>query len=119
MRRFGDTSLQEVINMESMTRLSSYYDQFKEVLPEDSGSTQRQTRCVASLSCSNRLSLFPPSALLPGLPRTRSATSLPEVLSLLSQNVNAKKCKNVEILWQAAEVGFPSCKKCICHLLIQ
>ncbi|XP_069487278.1 inositol polyphosphate 4-phosphatase type II isoform X1 [Ambystoma mexicanum] len=72
--RFGDISLQENINQENLERLKEYYMLFADRMPPD---------------C---------------LPHFQENSDLKELLENLHQNIQAKKRKNVEIMWQAATI---------------
>ncbi|XP_067849905.1 type II inositol 3,4-bisphosphate 4-phosphatase isoform X4 [Heptranchias perlo] len=85
--RFGDISLQEIINQENFKLLSKYYKSFQEKLSSD---------------C---------------LPRFQTQTDIKELFQSLSQNIQVRKRKNVEILKLAASIcrrlngiRFTSCK---------
>uniref|UniRef100_UPI00398E51DE inositol polyphosphate 4-phosphatase type II isoform X1 n=2 Tax=Pristiophorus japonicus TaxID=55135 RepID=UPI00398E51DE len=85
--RFGDISLQEIINQENFKLLSKYYKLFQEKLSSD---------------C---------------LPRFQTQTDIKELFQSLSQNIQVRKRKNVEILKLAASIcrrlngtRFTSCK---------
>ncbi|NXA80256.1 INP4B phosphatase, partial [Thryothorus ludovicianus] len=72
--RFGDTSLQENINQENLELLKEYYKLFTEKMPPD---------------C---------------LPHFQEQNDLKGLLESLHQNIQAKKRKNVEIMWLAATI---------------
>ncbi|XP_060102701.1 inositol polyphosphate 4-phosphatase type II isoform X6 [Heteronotia binoei] len=72
--RFGDTSLQESINQENLELLKEYYKLFTEKMPPD---------------C---------------LPHFQEQNDLKGLLENLHQNIQAKKRKNVEIMWLAAMI---------------
>ncbi|XP_067424070.1 inositol polyphosphate 4-phosphatase type II isoform X3 [Emydura macquarii macquarii] len=72
--RFGDTSLQESVNQENFELLKEYYKLFTEKMPPD---------------C---------------LPHFQEQNDLKGLLENLHQNIQAKKRKNVEIMWVAATI---------------
>ncbi|XP_075566013.1 inositol polyphosphate 4-phosphatase type II isoform X5 [Pelecanus crispus] len=72
--RFGDTTLQENINQENFELLKEYYKLFTEKMPPD---------------C---------------LPHFQEQNDLKGLLENLHQNIQAKKRKNVEIMWLAATI---------------
>ncbi|XP_032906875.1 inositol polyphosphate 4-phosphatase type II isoform X2 [Amblyraja radiata] len=85
--RFGDISLQEIINQENLKLLHKYYKSFQEKLSTD---------------C---------------LPRLQTQIDLKELFQSLSENIQARKRKNVEILKITASIcrrlngiRFTSCK---------
>ncbi|XP_025945251.1 type II inositol 3,4-bisphosphate 4-phosphatase [Apteryx rowi] len=72
--RFGDTTLQENVNQENFELLKEYYKLFTEKMPPD---------------C---------------LPHFQEQNDLKGLLENLHQNIQAKKRKNVEIMWLAATI---------------
>ncbi|XP_074848016.1 inositol polyphosphate 4-phosphatase type II isoform X2 [Carettochelys insculpta] len=72
--RFGDTTLQESVNQENFELLKEYYKLFTEKMPPD---------------C---------------LPHFQEQNDLKGLLENLHQNIQAKKRKNVEIMWVAATI---------------
>ncbi|XP_037991166.1 inositol polyphosphate 4-phosphatase type II isoform X15 [Motacilla alba alba] len=72
--RFGDTTLQENINQENLELLKEYYKLFTEKMPPDY------------------------------LPHFQEQNDLKGLLESLHQNIQAKKRKNVEIMWLAATI---------------
>ncbi|KAM6135979.1 inositol polyphosphate 4-phosphatase type II isoform 1-T1 [Phoenicopterus ruber ruber] len=72
--RFGDTTLQENINQENLELLKQYYKLFTEKMPPD---------------C---------------LPHFQEQNDLKGLLENLHQNIQAKKRKNIEIMWLAATI---------------
>uniref|UniRef100_A0A8C8RAD9 phosphatidylinositol-3,4-bisphosphate 4-phosphatase n=1 Tax=Pelusios castaneus TaxID=367368 RepID=A0A8C8RAD9_9SAUR len=72
--RFGDTTLQESVNHENFELLKEYYKLFTEKMPPD---------------C---------------LPHFQEQNDLKGLLENLHQNIQAKKRKNVEIMWVAATI---------------
>ncbi|XP_009070372.1 PREDICTED: type II inositol 3,4-bisphosphate 4-phosphatase-like, partial [Acanthisitta chloris] len=72
--RFGDTTLQENINQENLELLKEYYKLFMEKMPPD---------CLSHFQEQN---------------------DLKGLLENLHQNIQAKKRKNVEIMWLAATI---------------
>ncbi|XP_064349413.1 inositol polyphosphate 4-phosphatase type II isoform X3 [Camelus dromedarius] len=102
--RFGDVSLQESINQENFELLKEYYTIFMEKMPPDSLIFQMGLMISETFQGPFGTHLKHEDTSVWDISHFQEQNDLKGLLENLHQNIQAKKRKNVEIMWLAATI---------------
>lgn len=95
-RGFGDTTLQDQINLRSLQQLTNYFTRFKERF----GSASKLHNIIMYSLCCDDHYLFQGSVL------TKKCQKATQLLEQLRTQVHTRKDKNVDILSLSQEVSY-------------